>query len=104
LVLLLFLLSGPGMALADAPDGETIALHGNDSGALPCAACHGARGQGNAAIGAPRLAGQPQAAIERYLGQFAAGQGGNAIMQSIARALSPAEAKAVAGYFSGLRG
>jgi len=99
LTLLLF----PAAALAAAPDGRQIALHGNDNGALPCAACHGVQGQGNASIGAPRLAGLPAAQIQTYLKQFASGAGGNATMQNIAQALSPAETAAVAGYFSGLK-
>ncbi len=100
LVLALLLLAAA--TLADTPDGQQLALHGNDNGALPCAACHGLQGQGNASIGAPRLAGLPVAAIETYLKQFAAGDG-NAIMQNIAQALSPAETEAVAAYFAGLR-
>jgi cytochrome c553 len=99
----LLLLLVPGLAWADAPDGRDIALHGNDNGALPCAACHGVNGQGNESIGAPRLAGLPASVIEGYLKAFAAGDGGNAVMQGIARSLSPAEMGAVAGYFAGLK-
>jgi len=84
------------------PDGRAIALHGNASGALPCAACHGVDGRGNAAIGAPRLAGLPAGVIVSALRDFSKGQGGNAMMQNIAGALSPAEMQAVAGYFSKL--
>ncbi len=99
LVLLACLL--PAVAVADAPDGKQIALHGNANGALPCAACHGVQGQGNASIGAPKLAALPAATIEGYLKQFAAGNGGNAVMQNIAQALTPAETVAVATYFAG---
>jgi cytochrome c553 len=87
---------------AAAPDGQQIALHGNGNGALPCAACHGVHGQGNAAIGAPALAGLPAGTIESILAQYKAGQGGNSLMQSIARSLSPPETQAVAAYFSAL--
>jgi cytochrome c553 len=87
---------------AAAPDGQQIVLHGNGNGALPCAACHGVRGQGNVAIGAPALAGLPAVVIETALAHYKAGQGGNALMQSIARALSPVETQAVAAYFSAL--
>ncbi len=87
---------------AAAPDGRQIALHGNGNGALPCAACHGVLGQGNVSIGAPALAGLPAGAIEAVLAQYKAGQGGNALMRSIARALSPAETQAVAAYFGSL--
>jgi cytochrome c553 len=92
----------PMTALAAAPDGNQIFLHGNSNGALPCAACHGQKAEGNPSIGAPKLAGLPAAAIETYLAQFANGQGGNATMQFIAQALSPAETKAVAAYLASL--
>jgi cytochrome c553 len=95
------LLLVPGTALA-APDGREIVLHGNDNGALPCAACHGANGAGNAATGAPALAGLPEGTIEAALAAMAKGQSGTALMQSIAQALSPAEIQAVAAYFAGL--
>jgi len=91
----------PAAAFAQTTDGQQIALHGNANGALPCAACHGIQGQGNASIGAPKLAGLPAATIEGYLKQFAAGNGGNAVMQNIAQSLSPAETTAVATYFAG---
>jgi len=93
----------PGFAAAAPPDGKDIALHGNQNGALPCAACHGANGAGNPSMGAPALAGLPASVIQAALLQFAAGHGGNAMMQNIASALSPAEMAAVAGYFAGLK-
>ncbi len=92
----------PTLAFADVPDGASIVLHGNANGALPCAACHGAAGQGNTSIGAPRLAGLPASVIESALKSYAAGNGGTPLMQSIARALSPAETTAVATYFATL--
>jgi cytochrome c553 len=92
----------PALALADPLSGQQIVLHGNANGALPCAACHGANGAGNSAIGAPALAGLPAPVIEAALAKLAAGQGNNALMQSIAHALSPAETTAVATYFAGL--
>ncbi len=92
----------PGLAFA-SPDGQQIALHGNANGALPCAACHGVAGAGNASIGAPALAGRPVGEITGDLAAMARGQGGNALMQRIARALSPAEAAAVANYFGGMK-
>lgn len=91
----------PGLAWA-APDGREIVLHGNNNGAMPCAACHGADGAGNAATGAPALAGLPAGTITTALANMAKGQGGTPLMQSIAQALSPAEARAVAAYFAAL--
>jgi cytochrome c553 len=89
----------PSLAFAD---GKSVFLHGNDNGALPCAACHGVDGGGNGSTGAPKLAGLPAGVIEAALARFAKGDGGNAMMQSIARSLSPAETVAVAGYVSSL--
>lgn len=92
----------PSLAWAAGPSGAQIVLHGNDNGALPCAACHGADGAGNAATGAPALAGLPAVAIETALDNMAKGTGGTGLMPSIARALSPAERQAVAAYFAAL--
>jgi cytochrome c553 len=97
-----FLLVLPGAAFAAAPDGKQIVLHGNETGALPCAACHGANGAGNVSTGAPALAGRPAGQIAAALTRMAQVQGGNALMQSIAHSLSPAEIQAVAAYFAGL--
>lgn len=101
--LLLLLLLPPSAALADTAAGQNLAMHGNDNGAPPCAACHGMNGGGNAAIGAPALAGLSVPVIKTLLGQFAAGQGGNAVMQGIAKSLSPDEISAVAAYYAGLK-
>jgi cytochrome c553 len=78
-------------------------MHGNDNGAMPCAACHGVNAQGNASIGAPKLAGLPAEMVKSNLALFANGQGGNTTMQYIAQALSPAETDAVAGYLASLK-
>ncbi|MBU6448622.1 MAG: c-type cytochrome [Rhodospirillales bacterium] len=86
---------------AAAPAGKQIVLHGNSNGAMPCAACHGINGLGNAAIGAPVLAGKPAAGIVSALGHLASGQGSGP-MPGIARALSPQERQGVAAYFAGL--
>ena len=96
----LLLLLLPQAALA--ADGKAIFLHGNANGAMPCAACHGGQAQGNAATGAPALAGLPAGTIIGDLRGFAAGEGGNATMQFIAGALSAAETEAVAAYLSSL--
>jgi cytochrome c553 len=41
-----------------------------------CGACHGGRGQGNAALGAPRIAGQSAPYLARQLASFASGTRG----------------------------
>ncbi|MDE1897148.1 MAG: c-type cytochrome [Rhodospirillales bacterium] len=86
---------------AAAPEGKQIVLHGNSNGAMPCAACHGVNGQGNASIGAPALAGRPAAAIVSALNNLASSQGSGP-MPAIAKALTPQERQDVAAYFAGL--
>jgi cytochrome c553 len=90
-------------AFADSPNGQQIFLHGNGAGAMPCAACHGVDAGGNTSIGAPKLAGLPVGTIKSALANFANGAGGNASMQYVAQALSPAETDAVAAYLSSLK-
>lgn len=88
-------------AAAAAPNGEAIARHGA-SGAPPCTSCHGARGEGNAALQAPRLAGVGGAYLAEQLAAFAAGTRVNPIMSPVAKRLTMPEQAAVAAYFSRL--
>jgi thiosulfate dehydrogenase len=82
--------------------GAAIAVHGAAKGAPPCIACHGVRGEGNAANGFPRLAGLPAPYIRAQLSAYADGQRENPVMAPIARVLSADEAQAVSLYFAGL--
>ena len=88
-------------AAAATPDGTSIIAHGVST-APACATCHGAAGQGNAAIGAPALAGDGVAYLREQLRNFASGQRVNPIMQPIAHALTPAERAAVAASFAAM--
>jgi cytochrome c553 len=68
-------------------------------GIPPCTACHGPNGY---KIGAPPLAGQPAAYIERQLAAFAQGLRQNDIneqMRTIARQLTPGEMHALAVFY-----
>jgi cytochrome c553 len=89
-------------ALADAPDGATLARQGNGHGVAPCMACHAADGGGQAAAGFPRLAGLPQAYLRKQLNDFANGSRVNATMQPVASGLTDAERDAVAAYYAKL--
>lgn len=89
-------------ALADTPNGATLAQQGNGHGVAPCMACHGADGGGQAAAGFPRLAGLPQAYLRKQLDDFANGSRVNATMQPVASGLSDAERDAVTAYYSKL--
>ncbi|WP_065257342.1 c-type cytochrome [Pseudomonas bananamidigenes] len=72
-----------------------------------CVACHGADGQGNPALGAPRLAGQQAVYLETQLQNFKSGRRGYDVrdthgtqMRAIASPLSDSDMQSLAGYFS----
>ncbi len=74
-----------------------------------CIACHGDAGQGNPTVGAPALAGQGAAYLERQLKHFKAGVRGadprdtqGAQMKAMAGTLSDADIPLVANYLSAL--
>ncbi len=73
------------------------------SGVRLCAHCHGAQGEGNATNGTPRIAGQPQAYLERQLAAYADGRRDNEVMSPIARQLAPEQRTALSAYYSELR-
>jgi len=73
------------------------------SGVQTCAACHGAQGEGNASNGAPRIAGQPQAYLERQLAAYADGRRGNQVMTPIAKQLTAEQRSELSGYYAKLR-
>ncbi|MBN8726286.1 MAG: c-type cytochrome [Xanthomonadales bacterium] len=94
-------LASGGLSAA-APDAAAIVREGNDKGAPPCIACHGAHGEGQVAGGFPRLAGLDAAYMERQMDDFASGSRDNAVMKPIASALSKEERRALARHYSGL--
>jgi len=78
-----------------------------DGDFLQCASCHGAQGQGNAALGAPNLSGQTAEYITRQLLQFRAGQRGSADaqgrqMQAMSQALKDGQVENLAQYIAAL--
>jgi cytochrome c553 len=68
-------------------------------GALMCAACHGAQGEG-APDGIPRLAGQNAAYLNHALSMFKGGTRASLVMQPVAESLSDADMRQLAEYFS----
>src|SRR3984893_692167 len=87
-------------AKAESDSGRRLAFIGDEQrGIPPCTACHGPNGF---KIGAPPLAGQPAAYIERQLAAFAQGLRQNDIneqMRAIARQLTPGEMHALAAFY-----
>lgn len=82
--------------------GSTIAAKGTAAGAIACVTCHGAKGEGNAAAGFPRLAGMSSAYLTEQLENFAGGKRQNPVMAPIAKQLTADERKAVAAYYGSL--
>jgi cytochrome c553 len=91
------------LLMAAAPNGQSIAQNGNNSGAMSCASCHGPTFGGNPALQAPPLAGLPASTIETALNNFASNPSSNPMMHQVASALAPDERQAVAVYLSKLK-
>jgi cytochrome c553 len=89
-----------GYSFRQSDIGARLAFAGDPRrGIAPCSACHG---PGGFRLGAPPLAGQYAAYIERQLGSFAQDIRHNDIyeqMRAIARQLSPVEMHAVAEFY-----
>lgn len=86
---------------AQRSTGATIAAQGGN-GVPACNSCHGAKGEGNAASGFPRIAGQSHTYLLHELQSFANGTHKSDTMTPIATALSADERIAVAAYFASL--
>jgi cytochrome c553 len=84
-----------------AADAATLAAKGSGS-VQPCAQCHGAKGEGQAGSGFPRLAGQAQGYLAKQLDDFRSGRRANPVMQPIAKALDAPSIQALSKYYSGL--
>lgn len=84
-----------------AAQGAALASQGA-AGVAPCSSCHGAQGEGQAAAGFPRLAGQSAPYLQRQLDAYAEGFRTNPVMQPIAKAMTPAQRVAAAAHYAGL--
>lgn len=100
-------LRAPGRATlgGDVARGEALARHGDWKANVPaCFSCHGSNGEG-VAPGFPALAGQKSDYIFAQLAAWHAGERKNspqAIMDGIARNLSPQDMRSVADYLGAL--
>jgi cytochrome c553 len=70
--------------------------------AAPCAACHGQRGEGLAASGYPRLAGQPAEYLAKQLRDFTSDARESAVMSPLAKILSEKDIAEVSDYYARL--
>lgn len=99
---MLMLLAGQaGMSHADVKAGEAIAKSGAGN-ISACMQCHGPNGEGQAAAGFPRLAGQNRDYLVKQLKDFKAKLRTNPLMSPIANALSPVQMNDVADYYASL--
>lgn len=85
---------------ASSDAGAKIAANGAPNGVAACAGCHGAQGEGNAAAGFPRIAGQPQAYLAGQMEAFANGSRNNPVMSPIAKAMDRQQMQDVSAYYA----
>jgi len=111
-IALLFIVAGAGLAgylsaqtgaTGSAQVGARIVSEGSAKGAIACARCHGFDGASDGSGAFPALVGQPAHYLEGQLRHFASGDRQNAIMQSIAKGLTPEEMESVAQYYANVR-
>lgn len=96
-------LAASAHAEPDIANGRAIAMGGGPGGPqTACFTCHGAGGEGDAAAGFPRLAGQSGFYLYKQLQDYAYGTRPNDIMTPIAQALSRADMEDVAAFYSAL--
>jgi cytochrome c553 len=97
----------PGAAAAQAGGtpsleaGEQLATKGAPNVAA-CASCHGAQGEGMAASGFPRIAGQAAYYLGKQLAAYANGARVNPVMEPIAKGLNPQQIRDVSAYYASL--
>jgi cytochrome c553 len=87
--------------------GEKLYRGGDAARGIPaCMACHGPTGRGNELAKFPALRGQQSVYVMKQLNDYASGAratGPNAIMQTIAKRLSPDDIRNLASYLQGIR-
>ena len=93
-VVALFGLAGSAQAAGDAQAGKAKAG--------PCAACHGANGEGKAQN--PALAGKAEDQLVQALKDYKSGKRANAVMKTFATPLSEQDMANLAAYFASLKG
>jgi cytochrome c553 len=86
---------------AQRTTGAELAAKGSGSIAA-CNGCHGAAGEGQAATGFPRLAGQASAYLRHELESYADATRKNAVMEPIAKAMTPEQRAAAAIHYASL--
>jgi cytochrome c553 len=87
-------------AKADPAKGATLFANGDAARGIPaCASCHGDKGN-STIVQNPKLAAQHEAYLVKQLNDFKSPQRNNAVMTTIAKALSDEDIKNVAAYLN----
>ena len=94
--------AAPAGGQANLQAGQQLATSGMENGVTACVGCHGAQGEGNAAGGFPRIAGQSAAYLGKQLGAYANGARVNPIMAPIAKAMNAEQIRDVSAYYASL--
>jgi cytochrome c553 len=89
---------------ADTKRGAVIAAQGVGDSVPACAPCHALNGIADGSGAFPRIAGQSAFYLARQMADYASGVRDSAIMEPIAKALSPGDRDAAAKYFAGANG
>ena len=89
---------------ADTKRGAVIAAQGVGDSVPACAQCHALNGIADGSGAFPRIAGQSAFYLARQMADYASGVRASAIMEPIAKALSPGDRAAAAEYFAGANG
>jgi cytochrome c553 len=84
--------------------GAVIVTQGVGDAVPACAQCHAPNGISDGSGAFPRLAGQSAYYLAKQIADYASGVRGNAIMEPIAKALSPEDRVATSAYFAGVSG
>lgn len=95
------LLANPVSASADNARGQQLAAKGDGSGA-PCATCHGAKGEGNAAAAFPVIAGLNESYLYRTLQAYHEGTRSNPVMMMNIDNFNDQDLRDLAAYFASL--
>lgn len=98
--------TGTAAGAAGDPSSTAAERLAREGGGQPdgsnCAACHGGKGEGNTASGAPRLSGLPAAYLEKQLQDFTTAARYSVVMTPIARSLTSSQRSQLARYYAGL--
>jgi cytochrome c553 len=100
LCIMFLLLPTLAMAGQSATSGATMISTAPAPPVAVCTGCHGDRGAGSEAVGAPRLAGMNPDYLAHALSMFKDGTRASVVMQPVAERLSHDEMRALATYFS----